>query len=424
MSRLEKIISRLVDAYHIDIEVFLELYKHKASKESICEHMGLSYYTVRQIGDKLGLPWNKSARAAAYVALMLELDVDKKVKSDGVEATAKENDYLHKKLSTTQAALERTRHEVNHLRRSTRTNTRSISLEQAVQDVVAKALPIKHTGDVTIHMNTGYKHYENHVVALVLSDLHVEEAVNKQDVGLLNEYNWNVVERRLGALFAAWFNAYRGESKAIVVCAGDFFTGFIHNALENTTKHPAEAIQLLSDLISRYLISAAHVFDSVHVPVINGNHSRFDSTIKSASKGLDLEYLFGHLLKAKVASCPAITVDVSTTGYVTFDVGDKVVGVHHGDFFRTPTYSEARTFKVEESFKKVTGKVVNHVIQGHTHAFSYTNITNGSLIVNGSLIGSNTYGHTNGFSPLRPSQTIIQFLPDGEIDNVKQVFLD
>lgn len=302
MSRVHKIMDTLHEKYGVDIDEFLELYKAKTSKNDLVEKLGLSYHTIRQIGDKLGLSWKKSERAKSYVALMIEISGETEAAQAAAEEPLRENDALSKKLAVAQRAVIRLRDEANQLRAEFRRRSREEVLEEKLQTIVEQALPIKDNRSFNIVAPLGSAHYKKHTSVLLLSDLHVEEAVTIQDVGLTNEYNWEIMERRLGALFATWLNTYRGESTAVLVCAGDFFTGFIHNALENTSKHPAEALQDLSDLLSRYVLSIAQVFDTVQIPVVNGNHSRFEDRIKSANKGFDLEFLFGQLLKAKVSS--------------------------------------------------------------------------------------------------------------------------
>ena len=256
-----------------------------------------------------------------------------------------------------------------------------------------------------------------------MSDLHVEEAVTRKDVGALNEFNWEIMESRLDKFFVEWFNQYRGESRGMVMILGDVISGIIHDTLEHTTKPTAEAVHDLADILSGYFIAASCIFDTVDIHFVSGNHERISERIKSNNKGMDFGYLFAQILKAKLTGTTNISVNISTTGFVATKVGDKWVGGHHGDNFRGPK-NETRTVAVNEAFKRVLEIEVDHVFEGHVHKFSWHNTNRGASIVNGSLIGSNAYGLTNGYMAVRPCQTIVAFDPSGEIDFVKQVFLD
>ena len=200
-------------------------------------------------------------------------------------------------------------------------------------------------------------------------------------------------------------------------------SGIIHDILESTTKPTAQAVHDLADLMFYYLSGAAMIFEQVDVLFVSGNHERLSERIKSNSKGFDFGYLFAQLLKAKLANQSNIKVEISTTGHVATKIGDKWAGGMHGDMYRGAK-SESRTFRVQAGFKAVLGIDVDHIFEGHTHKFSWHNTTRGASICNGTVMGVNSYGVASGFTPIRPSQTIVQFLPNGEIEAVRQVFLD
>lgn len=420
-NRVTNIIQSLESQYNVQIDDFLDLYVKKFTKVEIGDKLSLSYHTVRQLGDKLGLPWQKKDRAHAFVALTVERSSESEVAQEPMEELGKENDYLSRQLRVAQNNIQRLRDEANQLRKTVRERSRTETLEEKVQDIAKHALPMKRSGDLHFAIQSYSDTYKNHVSCLMLSDLHVEEAVSKKDVGESNEYNWEIMERRLAAVFEAWINAYRGESRGVIFLLGDLFSGVIHDTLENTTKPLAEAIGDLADIIADYILAASAIMQ-IEVFHVSGNHERLSERIKSSSKGFDFGYLFAQILKAKLTVNSDISMDISTTGYVACDINGKVVGGHHGDHHRGAK-SEGRTFVVQEAFKSTLGVDVHHILEGHSHKFSYHNTNRGASICNGSLIGSNAYGATNGFTALKPSQTVILFDQNGDIDYVKQVFV-
>ena len=424
MNRLNEAVKKLEEKYKIDIDDVMDLYKRKLSRENIAERLGTSIFTMRQVFDQLGLTTKKAKRAENYLKFYVELNADKENAQEIIDAPVAENEYLTKKLGVTQRALIRSRDEANFLRRTLYKSTRKDSIEERVTDIIEAALPIKDKREHNIILEASpVEKYRNYTSSIILSDLHAEEAVTRKDVGALNEFDWKIMEGRLYKLFSEWFNQYRGESRGMVMILGDVISGIIHDTLEHTTKPTAEAVHDLADILSGYFNAAAAIFDTVDIHFVSGNHERISERIKSNSKGMDFGYLFAQILKAKLTGTANVSVNISTTGFVATKVGDKWVGGHHGDNFRGAK-SDIRTANIQEAFKQVLQVDVWHVFEGHVHKFSWHNTNRGASVVNGSLIGSNAYGLTNGYMAVRPSQTIVAFDPTGEIDFVKQVFLD
>ena len=415
--RVESLIAR----YKFDIHEFMDAYKANLSREVIAEKLGLSFYSTKQILARLMLPVPKTKRPAGYRKFYAEYASDEDHEPN--EELVRENDYLGHKLDVSERAIQRSRDEANHLRGVLRIQRREDSLHEQILDIVSDALPIKRSGDIKVMVQKPAKKYDKHVAALLLSDIHAEESVVKADVGETNEFNWDILTKRLEYLFNTFTCGSRGEKRAIVFILGDVISGVIHDILEGTVKPTAEAVHDLADLIAEQLLVAQKVYGNIEVLICSGNHERLTDRIKSNSKGFDFGYLFGQILKAKVSGNKNIDVEISTTGHVSVKVGDIVIGGMHGDLYRG-TPSEARSVRVIQGFKNVLGVDVNHILQGHVHQFQVYNTYAGTYICNGSVIGSNAYGVTNGFLALRPNQTIIGFEPDGEIEFVKQVFLD
>jgi hypothetical protein len=90
-------------------------------------------------------------------------------------------------------------------------------------------------------------------------------------------------------------------------------------------------------------------------------------------------------------------VEISTCGFITHTVGSKHLGFFHGDYARGPT-SAMKFLKTREAFRQATGIVPNHIFSGHTHVSESLAMGDNDLwVVNGSLIGPNSYSATNGF---------------------------
>jgi UDP-2,3-diacylglucosamine pyrophosphatase LpxH len=418
---LHKKIEELEKQYNFSLSELLELYRHGQERLVIAEKLNLAVHSLEEIVKALKMPWKKNKRPMWYVKHMIEYNATTLDATD--DATDTELNFLTKRLAIADNTIARLRLDGNQLRRELKVLRNRKILDDEISAIITKALPIKNKITVNVTTAIPSKHYRDHTSSILLSDLHVEELVSPTDVGNDNEYNWSIMTSRLDTLFAEWFNSYRGESRACIFILGDVISGIIHDVLENVTKPTAQAIHDLADLLSMYIQTAGTIFETVDVYFVSGNHERLSDRIKSNAKGFGFGYLFAQLLKAKLGSKSNIQVEISTTGYITTQIGNKVIGGHHGDQHRS-IKSEARTHTIQEAFNSILGVQVDHIFEGHTHQFHVSNNTRGTNITNGSLIGSNAYGVVNGYISLRPSQTIIQFLPSGEIENIRQVFLD
>lgn len=423
MNNAQATVKALEKQYSLNIGALLEDYKEGATRAELATSYNCTEFVVRQILDKLGLPFKKSKRGVAYTRLIESLAYASKEDMVKFDDIIEENEYIHKQLNLKDRALQRSRDEANYLRKITRENNRTVTLEDKVEELIKQALPISYEPKtINVKTITRSDKYSSHVSSIILSDIHAEETVEPRDVGLLNKYNWGVMERRIEQLFSEWLNMYRGESRGVIFILGDVISGIIHNILESTSKPTAEAVHDLADMLNSYIRTSAMLFDTVDIHFVSGNHERITEHVKSNNKGFDFGYLFAQILKAKLDTAENVSMNISTTGYIATEIGGKWVGGHHGDMHRGAK-SEARTFRIQEGFKSILGVDVHHIFEGHTHKFSYHLTNRGASICNGSVIGSNAYGTTNGFTAITANQTIVQFLPNGEIEAVRCVLL-
>jgi len=428
--------------------VVLDLYLKKYSMRRISEETGIDPIVIRKHLIDEGLAIKMKDREASYAAYLIRLNgedtsgpTDQLVPVEGelvdypgvddtdygnfddlnYEATG--DNHLHHKLNVAERALIRARDELNYYRANVRTDERRASLEDKIEEIVTGALQhqVKHHFGVTSGVSDIT--LKSYVSMMLLSDIHAEELVVAKNVGKLNEYNWEIMEARVSHLFREWLLAHQGEEQGVIFLLGDTISGIIHNTLEHTTKPTTEAVHDLAEFLSQQIGAASHVFPRLHLGIVSGNHERISEKPSSANKGFDFGYLFAQILKAKLTPYTNITVDISTTGFTTYTIGDKVCLGHHGDMYRG-TYNTVRTTKIQQSCEAVTGLKPDHIFEGHTHNFSHHNTDTGISLINASVIGPNEYGLTAGFAPNRPSQTLIRFKPTGVVEAVKQIFLD
>jgi len=401
----------------------LALYVEGKPIRVIANHVTWTIYEIRKwlLGE--GLAIKVKDRSYSYAEYITRKGMTDDVDPIIYDWHEDKDASLYKKLDTAERALIRARDELNYHRATKRKDERKESLVDQVTEIIEASLgsQVKHT--ININQYPLGENFNLHTSMMLLSDIHAEELVTSKNVGNLNEYNWEVMEERVGKLFDEWLLVYRGEHQGVIFLLGDMISGVIHSTLEHTTKPTAEAVHDLAEFLSKRIAIAAAVFPKIHIGFVSGNHERIQEKPSTTNKGFDFGYLFAQILKAKLSPYTNVDIEISTTGFTTYVIGDKVCLAHHGDIFRGP-FSTVRTTKIQASCEAVTGLKPDHIFEGHVHNFSHHNNSTGVSLINASVIGPNEYGLTAGFAPNRPSQTIVQFKPNGVVDAVKQVFLD
>ena len=413
MKQIEQLISVLEGRFRVKVEDFVHLYEAKESGESICQALGLTENGLRTVAKTLNLRLPKKFRnndLALYYSRFTDSEVNLKLQevTGDLDASYKDAIKLERQLLHTKRELQKYKSQA--LKSAT-----EIDLEEVRVAVLNSVRPIR---PVTVQIRTPSTHYADYTQAIVLSDLHFEECVSHNDVGLANSYDWGIAERRLEKVFAESLQAYRGEGKCLLFILGDTISGIIHDTLESTSKPTGQALAELAQLLAQHIHTLSEVYESVEVLSVTGNHGRISEQRKSTANGFNFEYLLIQILSGLV---PQVNVhfEHSTCGYVHTTVGNKVIVGHHGDFHRAG-YGAAKTLKVSEAIRQAIGVQAYHIIQGHTHTPSIEMMhTGGQYITNGSLIGANGYSHSNGFTGLIWSQTLLSFLPDGNIENIR-----
>lgn len=411
MKQVEELVEALEKKYSVSIDRLLELYTRNTPRDEMAETLGTKEWTIRTIMSALNLRGPKKFRQHDYSYFLSRFGDTSSVELVEELQEANESlDQLSKDLVAKEQQLNKARRELSKYRRA-----HGAPLD--VSDIVrGLSKPTELPRAILKETN-----YSQHTQLVLLSDCHVEEVVSTSDVGASNEYNWSIMQERLSSVFSEALNSHRGERKIVVASLGDQFSGVIHDTLEHTGKPLGEAIAEFAQLLASYIRVLSSRYDEVYVPVVHGNHGRIGQHKKSAGYGADnFEYMMAQILKALVADLGNVTVDISTTGLITFDIGGKIVGGHHGDFFRS--FGDVKFMRVKEHFRQVLGVEPDVILQGHTHVFNVEQMPrSGTYITNGSLIGPNGYSVSNGFVGKNWGQVLMTFLPNGLVENVRLV---
>lgn len=245
---------------------------------------------------------------------------------------------------------------------------------------------------------------------VVASDWHVDEIVKPSTVQGRNRYNPDIAQTRADKLFRkAVILTDRNRSdttidQCLLVLAGDFISGNIHEELlENTAMPPIDAIMYAQDLLDagiRYLKEHGG-FKQITVVCKSGNHSRITGKIRHATReGNSLEWAMYHNLAKRH---PELSWIIEESYLTTIRVYDEVVRCHHGDAIKYAGGVGGLEVPMKRAYYQwnmTEAATVN--IMGHYHSY-----VPGYNTVNGSLIGYNAYAAHNKFAYQPPIQAYI-----------------
>lgn len=267
-----------------------------------------------------------------------------------------------------------------------------------------------HQPDPPVWLAPARAEEKHGTVCAVLSDLHLDEVVRKQEVGGVNAFNRRIAEMRLERFFEKCIELPRDYLSNItydgfvLMCLGDTFTGEIHDELAMTNEgHPFETtLYFIDHFVAGIRLLADH-YGKVHIVSVPGNHDR--TYKKPRYKGrviTSMHYLFMKFVEREFKGDDRVTFQTPETPDAIVKVYDTTYLCTHGDAFkggggiggimipllRGHAKRQQRQHAIRQNY--------DIMVMGHWH--QYLAIPSSGLIVNGSLKGFDEYAYGNGFN--------------------------
>lgn len=245
----------------------------------------------------------------------------------------------------------------------------------------------------------------------LFSDAHIEETVKSASVMGLNEYNVKIAKERIEKYFANLVSCLNTDKVEYLLFAslGDTISGFIHEELSQTNElTPLEATFEAQNLIYnglKYICDNTELKRIKFVGIV-GNHSRVTNKIQH-SNGYKMSYewlMYKNIQKQAELEGLPIEFDIPESEMAIEDTSDgKRFLFIHG--FQIKGSGNGTVCGIYPSLGRLSlkyGKVYKQdkIYLGHFH--SCISIPN--AVVNGSIIGYNSYALTNGFAYEEPAQ--------------------
>jgi len=265
-------------------------------------------------------------------------------------------------------------------------------------------------------LNTKKGHDQPGVPTLVLSDLHFGEVVDPTQVGGVNAYNMAIAKARLKAVgegAVRLLTIISPEFKypgLVLVLGGDLVNGNLREESTATNEENIMPVVLaLYEQVGSMIETMVEKFGRVFLPCVSGNHGR--NTVKTWSSdrhATSFEWLLYNLLAKRYAHDKRISFLIPNgvdANYKIFDTrfllnhgdsyrgGDGVIGVL-GPVVRGDYKKRARNSQINMPY--------DVQILGHFHQYIHLS----KLIINGSLIGYNSYAYNGNFPYEPPCQAL------------------
>jgi hypothetical protein len=286
--------------------------------------------------------------------------------------------------------------------------TRSIALAEAVQG--ANPQPPKWVASKAKKKHTA-------TLCLLVTDTHLDEVVNPDEVGGLNAYNREIAMGRLERTFTGTVKFARDYltgitiDGAVILWGGDIVSGDIHAELvESNEASTVETLVHWLEPLAAGVDLLAREFGRVHNVGVPGNHGRRQKKPRYKGRAADnFDTLLYHLLARQHVTRDEISWQVAQALYADLDIRGLRVRLEHGDEAKGGTgiaSAMSPLFLLHHRRTRqyaAADRQLDLLITGHFHS----RYSAPGLLVGGTLKGVDEYSTGRGFPFQEPSQEIL-----------------
>jgi hypothetical protein len=240
---------------------------------------------------------------------------------------------------------------------------------------------------------------------LLLSDWHAYEVVKPERVYGLNDYNADVLGRRVWRIT----NAARSVvtklraggwrfPRLVVAANGDFISGTIHEVEKHSdAPNVIQAAIGCGMLLAQSLRDLAAVFELVEVFGTSGNHGRLPDHKRVSQKdpSRSWDYLIYSVARQALADCPNVRFYLPDSYSAVYEVEGWRFAQNHGHDVKSwnaiPFYGISRAVTGLNSLLTAAGTPINYFLYSHFHNPGSIAAAGGEYFVNGSLIGGTEF---------------------------------
>ena len=275
-----------------------------------------------------------------------------------------------------------------------------------------------------------------------LSDTHIGDNVEADEMVGLNSYNIDIFNKRLygwatQVLTLAELRRNSVEIDELVIpMLGDMISGDIHMelALTNNDHNMGQMIRG-ANLIAQALMFLAPHFDKVRVPCVVGNHGRMTRKPPMKNKYMDWDYMLYQWVSVFCRNQKNIEFHIPKSFMTSVEVKNRNILVSHGDFVNGAGSGTAiskgilnmrNILQFRKGLQDEIGKLRNEeiglpeyfdsVLIGHFHRIDEIDIGTGAIHICGCMKGGDEFAMQRVQAINKPRQLALYYHPKyGEI---------
>lgn len=244
---------------------------------------------------------------------------------------------------------------------------------------------------------------------LVGSCWHIGETINKQEMGGLNEYNFDIFVQRLQFLigrtikFTTQNMSQHYFEELHIILTGDMVSGIIHEELEASNQlNIIEQAYLGSLVTAQALLELAQAFPKIIVTGVVGNHGRVQkSKYFKHKQTVNWDFVFYNTLALLLQKQENIKFNIPMSFWAGVEIQGWKFLIMHGDLIRSwgsiPFYGINREVSKWVKIKAAEKDFFQYSVMSHFHTKAVLQSPTGEDILNGSLKGGDEYAIGLGF---------------------------
>lgn len=260
------------------------------------------------------------------------------------------------------------------------------------------------------------------IPTLMLSDLHLDEVVDPDEVEGLNAYNRDIAEMRLERTFKKAIETTRDYLSGVsyegiyLFMGGDMISGWIHEELTETNDDTVPGtVAYWLDPLSAGISMLKEEFGKVHIAGVVGNHGRTTKKPRAKKRVRDnIDWLIYKLLMRDFRNDEDVTWQIPESADCMVPIYDTNFLMTHGDQFRGGSgIAGALSPLMLGQHRKARRQMIldrpfDHLVMGHWHMYW----AGRGLLVNGSTKGIDEYAYQGNFDYDPPKQAMWLTTPE------------
>lgn len=234
----------------------------------------------------------------------------------------------------------------------------------------------------------------------------------------VNEFNEDILKNRIRQYLDKILEVqYRHNSENCYIILSELLSEVIHSTLRiENNQNLIEQFLTIMDYLSQFLTELSYRFNTVHIFVVEGNHSRIIVNKDDSLTGENMDMLAIPFLSAKLQNFNNIIFHNNNieTSIATFKVRNSIIAASHGD--------KDNPDNVVQKFTMFLGMRPDIIYLGHRHTNGLTTAYDVKVVQSGAISGSDNYCMDKRMRN-RPEQTISVITNKG-LDCLYNVVLD